>query len=167
MLSLIFHTTSKRPVLLVGNGARAAGAAELITEFAKKTRIPVLTTMNAVDLAQDDLQFGFIGTYGNRVSNLILSECDLLISVGARLGLRQIGHLTEKFAPKAKLIRADIDQYELSRDIKENEEKHFNDFVHGCGDYTFGAGQRYRQQQSLWCRRRQYQLYPADQQLQR
>lgn len=127
MSSLIFHTTSKRPVLLVGNGARAAGASELIIEFAKKTKIPVLTTMNAVDLAQDDLQFGFIGTYGNRISNTILSECDLLISVGARLGLRQIGHLTEKFAPKAKLIRADIDQYELSRDIKEDEEKHLID----------------------------------------
>lgn len=126
---MIFHTTSKRPVLLVGNGARAAGAAELIVEFAKKTNIPVLTTMNAVDLAQDDIQFGFIGTYGNRVSNLILSECDLLISVGARLGLRQIGHITEKFAPKAKLIRADIDQYELSRNIKADEEKHLIDAV--------------------------------------
>lgn len=114
-------------MLLVGNGARAAGAAELITEFAQKTNIPVLTTMNAVDLAQDDLQLGFIGTYGNRTSNLILSECDLLISVGARLGLRQIGHITEKFAPKAKLIRADIDQYELSRNIKIDEEKYLID----------------------------------------
>lgn len=121
---MIFHTTSKRPVLVVGSGVRTAGAAELVVEFAKKTNIPVLTTMNAVDLAQDDLQFGFIGTYGNRVSNTILSECDLLISVGARLGLRQIGHITEKFAPKAKLIRADIDEYELSRNIKDDEEKY-------------------------------------------
>ncbi len=124
---MIFHMTSKRPILLVGSGAQSAGAKELILKFAKKTNIPVLTTMNAVDLVQDDLRFGFIGTYGNRVANTILSECDLLISLGARLGLRQIGNRPEAFAPKAKLIRVDIDQYELSRDIKVNEEKHLMD----------------------------------------
>lgn len=124
---MIFHLTSKKPVLLVGNGARAAGASDLIVEFAKKTNIPVLTTMNAVDLAQDDLRLGFIGTYGNRIANMIIAECDLLISVGARLGLRQIGHVPERFAPKGKLIRADIDQYELSRNIKPDEAKHLID----------------------------------------
>lgn len=124
---MIFHLTSKKPVLLVGNGARFAGAAELILEFAKKTNIPVLTTMNAVDLAQDDIKVGFIGTYGNRIANTILLECDLLISIGARLGLRQVGHMPERFAPKAKLVRADIDQYELSRNIKPNEEKYLID----------------------------------------
>lgn len=119
----------KKPVLLVGSGARAAGAAPLIVEFAHKTNIPVLTTMNAVDLAQDDMRIGFIGTYGNRVSNMIVEEADLVISVGARLGLRQIGHKQEWFAPKAHLIRADIDQYELSRNVKDDEEKHLMDAV--------------------------------------
>lgn len=124
---MIFHTTSKRPILLVGNGVRFAGAAGLVLEFAQKTNIPVLTTMNAVDLAQDNMRLGFVGTYGNRVANTILSECDLLISVGARLGLRQVGHILDDFAPKAKLIRADIDQYELSRNIKADEEKYLID----------------------------------------
>lgn len=119
--------TAKKPVLLVGSGVRAAGAASLVVDFAHKTHIPVLTTMNAVDLAQDDLHIGFIGTYGNRAANMILAECDLVISVGARLGLRQIGHIRERFAPKARLIRADIDQSELSRDIKSDEEKHLMD----------------------------------------
>jgi len=124
---LIFRTTSRKPVLVAGNGARSAGAAELIHEFTDKTHIPVLTTMNAVDLAQDEIRLGFIGTYGNRAANMILNECDLLISVGARLGLRQIGHIAEKFAPKAELIRADINQYELSRNIKDNEKKYLTD----------------------------------------
>ena len=97
---MIFRSTYKKPILLVGNGARSAGAAELVYQFAKKTQIPVLTTMNAVDLAQDDIRIGFIGTYGNRVANMILDECDLVISVGARLGLRQIGHIRERFASK-------------------------------------------------------------------
>lgn len=124
---MIFHSTFKRPVLLVGNGARFSGASDLILEFTKKTDIPVLTTMNAVDLAQDDIHIGFIGTYGNRAANIILAKCDLVISVGARLGLRQVGHIVENFAPKAKLIRVDIDQYELSRDIKSDEEKYLMD----------------------------------------
>jgi acetolactate synthase-1/2/3 large subunit len=78
--------------------------------------------MNTVDMIQDKYRIGFIGTYGNRVSNMILNECDLVISVGARLGLRQIGHVKELFAPKANLIRCDVDQYELGRQIKDDEE---------------------------------------------
>ena len=95
--------------------------------------IPVLTTMNAVDLAQDDIRIGFIGTYGNRVANMILDECDLVISVGARLGLRQIGHIRENFAPKAKLIRVDVDANELSRVVKDDEKDYLMDaaeFMH-------------------------------------
>ena len=51
---MIFHLISKKPILLVGNGVRSAGAAKVLLEFARKTDIPVLTTMNAVDLAQGD-----------------------------------------------------------------------------------------------------------------
>lgn len=114
--------TSKKPILIVGNGARSSGIAKLVYEFIEKTHIPVLATMNTVDLIQDEYKIGFIGTYGNRIANMILNESDLVISVGARLGLRQIGHVKELFAPKAKLIRCDIDQYELAREIKEDEE---------------------------------------------
>lgn len=124
---MIFPLTSKKPVLLVGNGARSADAFEAINAFATKTEIPVLTTMNSVDLVQGENHIGFIGTYGNRVANMIIAECDLLISVGARLGLRQIGNSPEKFAPNAILIRADIDQNELGRTVKPDEEKHLTD----------------------------------------
>ena len=124
---MIFHSTSKRPIVIAGNGVRESGAVDLLHELYQKTKIPVLTTMNAVDLMQDDWKIGFIGTYGNRIANLITSECDLVISIGARLGLRQIGNKKEYFAPKAKLIRVDIDPYELSRTIKDDEEKHLMD----------------------------------------
>ena len=121
---MIFHMTSRKPVLVVGNGARSAGISEMIYQFIEKTHIPVLATMNTVDMIQDKYRIGFIGTYGNRASNMILNECDLVISVGARLGLRQIGHMPELFAPNAKLIRCDVDQYELARQIKDDEEKY-------------------------------------------
>lgn len=124
---MISLSTYNRPVLLVGNGIRTANAAELLYKFADKSNIPVLTTMNAVDLAQDNLHIGFIGTHGNRIANQILNECDLVISIGARLGIRQVGRYSKCFAPKAHLIRCDIDEYELSRTIKKNESKYHMD----------------------------------------
>ena len=124
---MIFRSIYKRPILIVGNGTREAGAIDLLHQFYDKTKIPVLTTMNAVDLMQDKDKLGFIGVYGHRVANMIVKVSDLVIAIGARLGLRQIGNKPEYFAPKAKLIRADIDQYELSRYIKDDEEKHLMD----------------------------------------
>lgn len=124
---MIFHSIYSKPILLVGNGVRTADAVDMVHEFANKTHVPILTTMNGVDLAQDDLHIGFIGTHGNRVANMILNECDLIVSVGARLGIRQVGPFNEKFAPNADLVRCDIDEYELSRNIKKNEKKYHTD----------------------------------------
>ena len=124
---MIFHLTSKKPVLIIGNGFCFENSRKTIQDFINKTHIPVLTTMNGVDLVQGEYHLGFIGTYGNRVANMIISSCDLIISIGARLGLRQIGHDNKLFAPNAKLIRVDIDQNELSRTIKEDEEDYCMD----------------------------------------
>ncbi len=124
---MISLSTFSKPILLVGNGVRNANAVDMVHEFVNKTKIPILTTMNGVDLAQDEYHIGFIGTHGNRVANMILNECDLIISVGARLGIRQVGRYTRNFAPKAKLVRCDIDEYELSRNIKDDEQKYQTD----------------------------------------
>ena len=124
---MIFRSIYSKPVLLVGNGVRSADAVDLVHKFVRRTNVPVLTTMNALDIAQDDLHIGFIGTHGNRIANMILNECDLIVSVGARLGIRQVGQFNEKFAPHADLVRCDIDEYELSRNIKEGEKKYHTD----------------------------------------
>ena len=81
---MIFKPQYKKPVIIAGSGARTAGAVDMIHEFVKKTNIPLLTTMNGVDIAQDDIHIGFIGTHGNRVANMILRECDLIVTIGAR-----------------------------------------------------------------------------------
>lgn len=146
---MIFRSTYSKPILLVGNGVRSAGAADMIHAFAKKTHIPVLTTMNGVDLAQDDLHIGFIGTHGNRVANMILNECDLIVSVGARLGIRQVGRTAVRFAPKADLVRCDIDEYELSRNIKDDEKKYHadaRDFMRMLMDEEAGDYSAWRRQ---------------------
>ena len=124
---MIFRSMSKKPIVIAGNGVRESGAVNMLREFHHRTHIPILTTMNAVDLVQDNDKLGFIGVYGNRVANMIVAASDFVIAIGARLGLRQIGNKREFFAPSAFLVRADIDQYELSRDVKENEEKHLVD----------------------------------------
>lgn len=124
---MIFKAQYKKPVLIAGNGARTADAVDMIHEFVKKTNIPLLTTMNGVDIAQDDHHIGFIGTHGNRIANMILRECDLIVTVGARLSLRQVGRYTANFAPQAHLVRADIDESELSRNIKTDEDKFHTD----------------------------------------
>lgn len=124
---MIFKPQYKKPVLIAGNGARQADAVDMIHEFVKKTNIPLLTTMNGVDIAPDDLHIGFIGTHGNRIANMILRECDLIVTVGARLSLRQVGRYTANFAPQAHLVRADIDESELSRNIKQDEDKFHTD----------------------------------------
>lgn len=118
---MIFQAKYKKPVLLVGTGVRMADAVEEVHSFVRKTNIPLLTTMNAVDLAPEEFHLGFIGTHGNRVANMIINDCDLIISVGARLGIRQVGRYTANFAPHADLIRVDIDENELGRNIKPNE----------------------------------------------
>lgn len=124
---MIFKPQYKKPVIIAGNGARQADAVDMIHEFVKKTNIPLLTTMNGVDIAPDDLHIGFIGTHGNRIANMILRECDLIVTVGARLSLRQVGRYTANFAPQAHLVRADIDESELSRNIKPDEDKFHTD----------------------------------------
>lgn len=129
---MIFDARYKKPILLVGNGLRSAGAVEMLHDFAKRTNIPLLTSMNGVDLAQDDLHIGFIGTHGNRIANMIVAECDLVVSVGARLSLRQVGRYTANFAPHAHLVRVDIDEAELSRNVKTDEEKYHTD----CKDFV-------------------------------
>ena len=121
---MIFQTKYKKPILLVGSGVRMADAVAEVHSFVRKTNIPLLTTMNAVDLAPEEFHIGFIGTHGNRIANMIINECDLIISIGARLGLRQVGRYTANFAPHADLIRVDIDENELGRNIKTNERQY-------------------------------------------
>lgn len=119
---------SRKPLFLLGNGVKSAGVVDEIRIAIEKLNIPVVTTMIAVDVAADyKYNYGFIGAYGNRTANFLTSKCDLLISVGARLDVRQVGAKRENFAPSAKIIRIDIDEGELSYTVHEDE-------IHICAD---------------------------------
>lgn len=110
---------ARRPVILAGSGIKTAGVTQELNNTARKLCIPVVTTMLAVDAAQDS--YGFIGAYGNRTANFIVAKSDLVISLGARLDVRQTGARRENFAPDAVIARVEIDKGELSFKAHDNE----------------------------------------------
>ncbi len=114
---------SRRPVILLGAGNKNDNIRHIIREFSANSNIPMVTSMPAFDLLEkaDHNYFGFIGAYGDRTANFLIAKCDLLLAVGTRLDVRQIGAKKENFAPNAKLIRVDIDAGELSNLIKSDE----------------------------------------------
>lgn len=124
---------SSRPVILAGGGVRLSGASEKLCEFAKLTDIPVVTTLMGLDCinCDSDSYVGFMGTYGNRYSNLAVANSDLLIVLGSRLTTRQTSPIVDSFARNAKIIRIDIDKNELNLKLKEDisVEADINDFL--------------------------------------
>jgi acetolactate synthase-1/2/3 large subunit len=113
---------SKRPLLLLGGGSRSKFSRQALHEFLDKTSIPAVASLCGLDvLPHDHPSFvGFIGHYGNRYANFALANCDCLIILGSRLDERQIAGDKGRFAPNAKVVRVDIDQVELGRNIKEH-----------------------------------------------
>jgi len=104
---------SKRPVMLIGGGIRTADACSELREFADKTKIPVIATLNGID-SYDNIT-GFSGLYGNTAANLALLNADLILALGARFSLKQIGRTKNAYAPDAKVIHVEIDDSENNR----------------------------------------------------
>ncbi len=114
--------TSKRPVIVAGNGIRQANAVKEFNQFISKMNIPVVSTMPAIDIVHDkDLYYGFVGAYGHRTANFIIAKSDLVITMGARLDVRQVGAIRNTFASDAKIIRIDIDKSELQYRVHDDE----------------------------------------------
>jgi len=105
-----------RPVLYVGGGVIRSGASELLREFVDLTQIPVVTTLMARGAVPDShpLNLGMPGMHGTVAAVTALQKSDLLITLGARFDDRVTGQLST-FAPDAKVIHADIDPAEISK----------------------------------------------------
>lgn len=113
---------SKRPLLLVGNGVKISDQVDNLRKFLEKHQLPVVSSMLAVDvIGERSMYYGFIGAYGCRTANFLAAKCDLLISLGSRLDIRQVGRDREKFAPGARIIRFDVDNAELNYKVHEDE----------------------------------------------
>lgn len=110
--------SAKQPLLLAGGGVNISGAQELLTTFAEKMHIPVVTTVMGKGAIPTDhpLYVGNSGMHGRYAANMAVSECDVLFSVGTRFNDRITGDLNE-FAPKAKIVHLDIDASSISRNV--------------------------------------------------
>ncbi|MEM9770402.1 MAG: biosynthetic-type acetolactate synthase large subunit [Cyanobacteria bacterium P01_D01_bin.73] len=107
---------SECPLLYVGGGAIAAGAHDELTKLAEHFQIPVTTTLmgKGVFDERSPLSVGMLGMHGTAYANFAVTDCDLLIAVGARFDDRVTGKLDE-FAAKAKVIHIDIDPAEVGK----------------------------------------------------
>lgn len=110
---------AKKPYVYLGGGAILSGASKEVREFAKKLDAPVCDTLmgkGAFD-GRDPLYTGMIGMHGTKASNLGVSECDLLVALGARFSDRVVGN-AKKFAQNAKILHIDIDAAEINKNIR-------------------------------------------------
>lgn len=110
---------AKRPVLYPGNGVRIAGAHDILTRIINKLNIPVVTTWNGVDAIHDDhpLYVGRGGGFGDRAGNFAVQNSDLILAIGNRLSVRQVGYNHDSWARDAFVISVDVDAQELKKPI--------------------------------------------------
>ena len=110
---------ARKPVLYVGGGVILSNASEELRALARKLDIPVTMTLMGLGSfpGTDDLSMGMLGMHGTYTANMAVSQCDLLISVGARFDDRVTGTL-DTFAPNAEIIHIDIDPTSISKNVK-------------------------------------------------
>jgi acetolactate synthase-1/2/3 large subunit len=110
--------TAKKPVIYIGGGVISANAAKELTEFANILNAPVTSTLLGLGAFPEtsELSLGMLGMHGTWYANMAITECDVLIAVGARFDDRVTGRVSE-FAPNAKIIHIDIDPSCISRNI--------------------------------------------------
>ena len=110
---------ARKPFIFVGGGAVIAGASDELKAFAHKIQAPVADSLmgkGAFD-GKDELYTGMVGMHGTKTSNFGITECDLLIVVGARFSDRVIGNAS-KFAKNARIIQIDVDRAEINKNIR-------------------------------------------------
>ena len=108
---------AKRPVFHAGYGIRLSGGYEEFRKVFEKLNIPVVTYWNAVDLIEDDnpLYCGRAGNMGDRPGNWAIQNADLILAVGTRISIRQVGYNWKTWAREAEVIMVDIDKAELKK----------------------------------------------------
>jgi acetolactate synthase-1/2/3 large subunit len=114
--------SSKRPVIIAGHGVRISDSKKEFRSLVDKLNIPVILTWSGIDLLPElnPNNFGRSGIQGERCSNFIVQNSDLIITLGSRLSLLQTGYDTKDFAIKAELIINDIDKEESLKHFREN-----------------------------------------------
>lgn len=111
--------SARRPLIYAGGGVIAAEAAEELKRFRAKIDSPVTLSLMGLGAfpASDKAFTGMIGMHGTKTTSLAISECDLLIAVGARFSDRVTCNI-QTFAPNAKVLHIDTDRAEIDKNVK-------------------------------------------------
>ncbi len=117
--AVLLMKEAKKPFIYVGGGAVISGAYKEVRELAEKLDAPVCDTLmgKGVMDGHDARYTGMIGMHGTKASNFGVSECDLLIALGARFSDRVVGN-PKKFAENAKVLHIDMDAAEINKNIR-------------------------------------------------
>ena len=119
---------SKKPVIVVGNAVHISNSKKELYKFINRVKCPIISSWNATDLfnANNSQYIGSMGIFGDRTSNLAAQNSDLMIVLGSRLSVAQVGYNTKNFAKNSKKIIIDIDAHELNKKILSNVELKVN-----------------------------------------
>lgn len=111
--------SSIKPLIYAGGGVSASDACEELYELAEKLHSPVTLSLMGMGAfpATHELYTGMVGMHGTKASNMAVTECDLLVAIGARFSDRVVSKL-ERFAPRAKILHIDVDAAEVNKNIK-------------------------------------------------
>ncbi|MCI8407773.1 MAG: biosynthetic-type acetolactate synthase large subunit [Lachnospiraceae bacterium] len=112
---------SKKPMVFVGGGAVISGASRELAEFVEKVDAPVTDTLMGKGAFNGEHKYyvGMLGMHGTKAANLSVTDCDLLVTIGARFSDRVTGN-AKKFANKAKILHIDVDPAEVNKNIHVN-----------------------------------------------
>ncbi len=110
---------AKKPVIYVGGGVILANAAEELTALARKINVPVTTTLMGLGAfpETDPLSLGLLGMHGTYYANMAMTDCDLLLAIGARFDDRVTGKIAT-FATHAKIIHVDVDPTSIKKNVR-------------------------------------------------
>ena len=110
---------AERPVFYAGNGIRISGSRPEMLEVIRRLKLPTVTCWDSIDLLETEhpLYVGRPGTMGDRPGNFAVQNSDLVLSVGARLSIYQVGYNRDTWARAARIIDVDIDDQELRKPI--------------------------------------------------
>lgn len=112
-----FLNSSRRPIVLLGRGVRVSRAENTALRFIETLGIPFVTSRSGMDIIPTNhrLYFGRAGAYGQRITNIIVQNSDLVIVLGSSLSPSLVGRSPALFAREAKLVIVDIDPKELKK----------------------------------------------------
>ena len=160
VLSKLMH--AKRPVIYAGNGIRISGAKGFLDTFAELSGIPVVTCWDSIDLMDTENIYyaGRAGIMGNRPGNFAVQNSDLVIAIGNRLNIYQVGYQLESWARAAYIIAVDIDELELKKktvridfpicaDASDFIQK-INDSITNCQSYDKTMFNQWVEQCNIW-----------------